>query len=312
MSQEYQEHTTKSREEVQAGLARAKARAEARAKARAEAREAEPQARQAQQAQLPPKWEAAAGAKIRYILAVTSGKGGVGKSAVTAMLATQLARKGLRVGVLDADLMGPSMPRLFGVEDQMVGVNEARQMLPVETRLGIKLLSVNVIMEDKDAPVVWRGPVLSQVLRQFWQEAAWGELDILLIDTPPGTGDIPLTLYQSLPIDGLVMVATPQDLVTMIVTKASRLAEMLDVPILGLIENMSYLHCPHCATKSYVFGRGKVQEAADRLGVPLLAELPLDVDLAELMDQGRLVELPPYMLEQPVELLLAEIDRKQA
>lgn len=255
------------------------------------------------QSQGPQKLPHARGSRVKYVLAVTSGKGGVGKSSVTAILAVQLARLGLKVGVMDADLMGPSIPQAFGVQDRLVGVSPEQQMIPVETMLGIKVISVNVLMEDVTTPVVWRGPIIAEVVRQFWQEVQWGDLDVLLVDTPPGTGDVALTLYQSLPVNGLLMVATPQDLVTMIVNKATRMAEMMNVPVLGLVENMSYFVCSNCAERHYLFGQGKTQKAAEQLGVPLLAELPIDQNVAHLVDIGCIEQLPDLTLYNMAERL---------
>lgn len=243
---------------------------------------------------LPP----ASGAEVRHVLAVASGKGGVGKSAVSAMLAVQLQRIGLRVGILDADVTGPSIPQAFGVQEQMAKAMGERMMLPVRTKTGIQLMSINVLLQDATAPVVWRGPVIASVIRQFWQEVLWEDLDVLVVDMPPGTGDVPLTVYQSLPVDGLVMVATPQELVAMIVKKAKRMAETMQVPLLGLVENMSYFVCPDCAAKHRIFGSSPSAEAAASMGIPLLAELPLDPALAALVDAGEIESLPGLLLAE--------------
>ena len=228
---------------------------------------------------------------IRYVLAVVSGKGGVGKSSVCSLLALQLARLGLRVGILDADLMGPSIPRLVGLEAASVAADGAGHMLPVRSRSGIRIMSINVLLEDPAEPVVYRGPMLAQALKQMWDETAWGDLDVLLIDTPPGTGDIPLTLYQSFPIDAIVLVTTPQDLSALIVEKAKRLADKLGIDILGLVENMSAFVCPTCGARHALFGpEDSGERSAARLGVPLLEKLPLDPGLNRLLDGGRLEE----------------------
>ena len=236
------------------------------------------------------------GSQIKHVLAVASGKGGVGKSLVTSLLAVQLQRLGLKVGILDADMTGPSIPHAFGVQDQMAEALGERLIKPVTTASGIQLTSINVMLDDPTAPVVWRGPVIASVVKQFYQEVLWESLDVLIVDMPPGTGDVPLTVFQSLPVSGLVMVATPQDLVTLIVKKAKRMADTMEVPLLGLIENMSYFVCPDCSEKHYIFGKGKSAAAAEDMHIPLLAELPLDETLTQLVDAGKIEELPGLVL----------------
>ena len=223
---------------------------------------------------------------IRKVVAVTSGKGGVGKSSVTAMLAVLTARKGYKVGVLDADITGPSIPRAFGVTRRA----QANEMgiLPEETHMGIRVMSINLLLESEDQPVVWRGPVLGGAVTQFWTDVAWGDLDVLFIDMPPGTGDVPLTVFQSLPIDGIIVVTSPQDLVSMIVTKAVKMAQMMNIPVLGLVENYSYLTCPDCGKKIEVFGKSKIDDVAKELGLPVLCKLPIDPLVAQAMDEGLL------------------------
>ncbi|MDI9470466.1 MAG: Mrp/NBP35 family ATP-binding protein [Bacillota bacterium] len=241
-------------------------------------------------------------ASIRRVFAIASGKGGVGKSTVTALLAVSLARQGLRVGVLDADLTGPSIPQAFGILDRATGTGDG--ILPVRTRTDIQLMSINLLLENPEQPVVWRGPVLAQVVSQFYSEVIWDDIDVLLVDLPPGTGDVPLTVYQSLPLTGLIMVATPQDLVRMIVAKAGHMAELLNIPLLGLIENMSGFPCPHCGEMLYPFGKGRAQDAALQLGVPLLAQLPINPEIARLVDAGAVEEIPTDPLEPVTDLLL--------
>lgn len=233
---------------------------------------------------LPP----AEGARIKHVLGIASGKGGVGKSLVTSILAVQLQRIGLKVGILDADVTGPSIPQAFGVQGEIASAIHEKLLNPVKTKSGIQIMSINVLLDDPTAPVVWRGPIIATVVKQFYQEVFWEDLDVLLIDMPPGTGDVPLTVYQSLPLSGLVMVSTPQDLVTLIVNKAKRMAEIMNVPLLGLVENMSYFVCPSCNEKHYIFGKGKSEAAAESMGVPLLAELALDADLTTLVDKGEI------------------------
>ena len=181
---------------------------------------------------------------IKHVIGVVSGKGGVGKSFVTTSLAVQMAKAGYKVGVLDADITGPSIPKMFGLHEQIVG--DDRGMIPAETKEGIKVMSINLLMDDEEAPVIWRGPVIAGVVKQFWNETVWGEIDYLFVDMPPGTGDVPLTVFQSLPVNGIVIVTSPQELVQMIVKKAVNMADMMDIPVLGVVENYSYLQCPDC------------------------------------------------------------------
>lgn len=239
---------------------------------------------------------------IRKVIAVSSGKGGVGKSSVTAMLAELLARKGYQVGVLDADLTGPSIPKAFGITRRAkagpMGIE------PEQTHMGIRVMSINLLLEKTDQPVVWRGPVLAGVVTQFWTDVAWGELDYLLIDMPPGTGDIPLTVYQSLPVDGTVVVTTPQSLVQMVVTKAYRMAGMLNIPVLGVVENMSHVLCPDCGKVIPVFGdQAAFEQSLLELRVPLLAKLPINPDIARLCDAGEIERVVCQELEPAVAAL---------
>ena len=229
-------------------------------------------------AQLNPK------ANVKKVIAVVSGKGGVGKSTVTSMLAVAMARKGKRVGVLDADITGPSAPTAFGVTECQ-GANEDG-LYPALTRGGIQVMSINLLLENESDPVIWRGPVIAGVVKQFWTDVIWNEVDYMMVDMPPGTGDVPLTVFQSLPVDGIVIVTSPQDLVSMIVTKAVRMAEMMHIPVLGFVENYSYLECPDCGRKIKVFGEGHLDEVAQNLGLPVLARLPIDPKVAEAYDNG--------------------------
>ncbi len=222
---------------------------------------------------------------IRHVIGIVSGKGGVGKSMVTSMLAVLLKRMGYSVGILDADITGPSIPKTFGVTARAMQ-NEIG-ILPVITKTGIELMSINLMLQETDAPVLWRGPVIAGAVKQFWQDVVWGDLDFLLIDCPPGTGDVPLTVFQSIPLDGVIAVTTPQDLVSLIVKKAYHMAEMMKVPVLGMVENMSYTVCPDCGKKIHLFGTGS-EKVAEELGVPLLAQLPIDPSLATMVDNGEL------------------------
>ncbi len=224
---------------------------------------------------------------IKKVVAVSSGKGGVGKSSVTCLLAVMLARRGYKVGVLDADITGPSIPRAFGITQKAQGSEIG--ILPAETHMGIKLMSINLLLEDETQPVVWRGPVLAGAVTQFWSDVVWGDLDVLFIDMPPGTGDVPLTVYQSLPVDATVVVSTPQSLVQMVVGKAKTMADMLNIPVVGLVENMSYLTCPDCNKRIALFGdENGLDEAARRMNIPLLAKLPIDATVSRLCDTGEI------------------------
>ena len=229
-------------------------------------------------AQLNPK------STVKKVIAVVSGKGGVGKSTVTSMLAVAMARKGKRVGVLDADITGPSAPTAFGVSECQ-GANDDG-LYPALTRGGIQVMSINLLLDNPGDPVVWRGPVIAGAVKQFWTDVIWEDVDYLFVDMPPGTGDVPLTVFQSLPVDGIVIVTSPQDLVSMIVTKAVRMAEMMHIPVLGFVENYSYLECPDCGKRIKVFGEGHLDEVAQNLGLPVLARLPIDPKVAEAYDNG--------------------------
>lgn len=223
---------------------------------------------------------------IKKVIGVVSGKGGVGKSLVTCLLASKCAEAGLKVGVLDADVTGPSVPKSFGVHSRAMQDEEC--LLPTVTDNGVKIMSINLLLEDVNSPVVWRGPVISGVIEQFWSDVRWGELDYLFVDMPPGTGDVALTVFQSLPVDGIVIVSTPQDLVKMIVNKAVNMAKMMDVPVLGLVENMSYYTCPDCGKKINIFGESRIDETAAEIGVPVLAKLPINPDINRMVDNGEI------------------------
>ena len=221
---------------------------------------------------------------IKKVIGVVSGKGGVGKSMTSAMMAVSMRRKGYKVGVLDADITGPSIPKLFGVHGPAMGTEDG--INPVESHTGIKIMSINLLLEDEEAPVVWRGPVIAGAVKQFWTDVVWKDVDFLFVDMPPGTGDVPLTVFQSLPVDGIVVVASPQELVSMIVAKAVNMAEMMKVPMLGIVENMSYIVCPDCGKHINVFGNSHVDEVAAKHNLPVLAKCPIDPKLAELSDAG--------------------------
>ena len=222
-------------------------------------------------------------AKVGKVYGIVSGKGGVGKSMVTSQLAVTMRRRGYDVGILDADVTGPSIPKAFGVHGQAVGNEQG--LFPMETRTGIQIMSTNLLLPNETDPVIWRGPVISGVVQQFWTDVLWN-CDYLFVDMPPGTGDVSLSVFQSIPLDGIVIVASPQELVSMVVEKAVKMAEMMEVPIVGLVENMSYVACPDCGKKIFLFGEGKSEEAAQRHNLPLLARMPIDPTLAALTDAG--------------------------
>ena len=221
---------------------------------------------------------------IKHVIGIASGKGGVGKSMATATLANMLAAKGYRVGILDADITGPSIPKMYGLHGPAQADDQG--IYPMLTDNDIKVISINLLMPDEEAPVIWRGPVVANMVKQFWSDVIWGELDFLLVDMPPGTGDVPLTVFQSLPLDGVVIVSSPQDLVRMIVKKAYNMAMTMHIPVLGLVENYSYLKCPDCGKEIKVFGESHIDEIAEELGVSVLGKMPIDPVLADLADKG--------------------------
>lgn len=224
---------------------------------------------------------------IKKVISVVSGKGGVGKSLVTSMTAVMLRRKGYRVGVMDADITGPSIPKMFGAEEAKPDSTEMG-LFPVATHNDIKLMSINLLLDKTDSPVIWRGPLIAGTVKQFWTDVIWGDLDYLLIDMPPGTGDVPLTVFQSIPLDGIIIVTSPQDLVSLIVRKAYNMAKSMNIPVLGLVENMSYAVCPKCGDRINVFGESKAEKVALELGIPLLGKVPIDPELAALCDKGEI------------------------
>ncbi len=238
---------------------------------------------------------------IKKVIAVASGKGGVGKSTVTAMLAVSLARKGYRVGILDADITGPSIPTAFGVTECQ-GANEDG-LYPALSRGGIQVISINLLLDNPADPVVWRGPVIAGAVKQFWSDVIWEDVDYLLVDMPPGTGDVPLTVFQSLPVDGLVIVTSPQGLVSMIVSKAVTMANMMHIPVLGFVENYSYLECPDCGKRISVFGASHLDEAAAKFGLPVLARLPIDPHVAACYDSGLMESVDTDALAPVVEAI---------
>ena len=225
---------------------------------------------------------------VKHVVGVVSGKGGVGKSLVTTMLAVLLSREGYKVGILDADITGPSIPKAFGMKNVEV-YGDDNGMIPPKSTTGIDLISVNLLLGDETRPVVWRGSIISGTVQQFWKDTIW-DVDVLLVDCPPGTGDVPLTVFQTMPLDGIVIVSSPQELVSMIVSKAANMADMMNIPVLGLVENMSYVKCPDCGKEIRVFGESHIEEVAEKFGYELLARIPMDPKLAALVDRG-MIEL---------------------
>ncbi len=226
------------------------------------------------------------GTEIKKIIAVVSGKGGVGKSMVTTLLSVMARREGKETAILDADITGPSIPRAFGIHENAMSNGDA--ILPACSATGVELMSLNLMVNDETTPVVWRGPVIAGAVKQFWTDVAWGKKDIMFIDMPPGTGDVPLTVFQSIPIDGIIVVTTPQSLVGMIVEKALNMADMMNIPVLGIVENMSYIECPDCGKHLDVFGTSHSDEVAEKHGVQVLGRLPIDPKLAALCDNGQI------------------------
>ena len=238
---------------------------------------------------------------IKKVIGVVSGKGGVGKSLVTASLARMMREKGYTVGILDADITGPSIPKMYGIHEKARGTEEG--ILPCIAKDETRIMSVNLLLDSEDTPVIWRGPVIAGVVKQFWNETVWGDIDYLFVDMPPGTGDVPLTVFQSLPVDGIVVVTSPQELVQMIVKKAYNMAKKMDIPVLGVVENFSYLECPDCGKKINVFGQSHVDEAAQELGIPVFGKLPVDPAYAEKADEGKFFEIDNPYLAAGVETL---------
>ena len=224
------------------------------------------------------------GASVKKVIAVVSGKGGVGKSLVTSLLASEMQRRGHNCAVLDADITGPSIPKSFGITEHATGTDE--YIIPVSTYTGLQIMSINLILQDEREPVVWRGPVIAGAVTQFWTDVLWQDVDYMFVDMPPGTGDVPLTVFQSLPVDGIIIVTTPQDLVGMIVAKAVKMAELMNVPVLGIVENMSYFKCPDCGKEYSVFGDSKVEQEAREFGIEHFVRLPIDPVVAAMVDAG--------------------------
>jgi len=238
---------------------------------------------------------------IKKVIGIVSGKGGVGKSSVTSLLAVQLRRKGYRVGILDADITGPSIPKMFNLHTIVGGTEDG--VIPAETKTGIHVISANLLTDDEKTPVIWRGPLVAGMVKQFWTEVIWENIDFLLVDMPPGTGDVPLTVFQSMAVDGIIMVTSPQDLVSLIVSKAVNMAGMMNIPVLGLVENYSYITCPHCGKKINMFGTSHAEEVAKEFNLKLLAQMPIDSNLAQLADKGEIENAEVDYLDNVVDTL---------
>lgn len=238
---------------------------------------------------------------IKKVIGIVSGKGGVGKSFVTASLANMMAKRGYRVGILDADITGPSIPKMYGVKGAAQADDNG--IYPMLTKNDIKVISVNLLLPNEETPVIWRGPVLANMVKQFWTDVIWGELDYLFVDMPPGTGDVPLTVFQSLPVDGVVIVSSPQDLVKMIVKKAYNMADMMHIPVLGLVENYSYVKCPDCGTEIKIFGESQIDEIAAGLSLPVLGKMPIDMDYAKKADTGAFHEIDNTYITKALEVM---------
>ncbi|NMA60256.1 MAG: Mrp/NBP35 family ATP-binding protein [Firmicutes bacterium] len=239
--------------------------------------------------------------KVGKVIGVVSGKGGVGKSLVTSLLAVVMNRKGYKVGILDGDITGPSIPKAFGISGK--APMDERGVHPALSKAGISVMSINLLLDEDTDPVVWRGPLVGGAVKQFWTDVIWDDIDYMFIDMPPGTGDVPLTVFQSIPVDGIIVVTSPQELVSMIVAKAVKMAELMNIPVIGLVENMSYFVCPDCGSSHHIFGESHIDQIALTHSVPVLAKLPIDPTIASFVDEGRIEELSGYGLEQVASLI---------
>lgn len=238
---------------------------------------------------------------IKKVIGIVSGKGGVGKSLVTSLLATSMQKKGFKTAILDADITGPSIPKLFGIQEKADITDFGTY--PVTSKNGTKIISINLLLENEKDPVIWRGPIIAGTVREFWSEIIWEDVDYMFVDMPPGTGDVPLTVFQSLPVDGIIVVASPQELVEMIVEKAVRMANMLNIPILGLVENMSYFECPDCHKKHYIFGNSHVKTLADAFGIKTIAQIPINPEIASAGDHGEIEKLDAEYISNITDIL---------
>ncbi len=244
---------------------------------------------------------------IKHIIGVVSGKGGVGKSLVTSMLAVKMQRLGYKTAILDADITGPSIPKAFGLHKGVEG--DEHGMIPPTTTSGIDIMSVNLLLEEETRPVIWRGPVIAGTVKQFWTDVIWNDIDYMFIDCPPGTGDVPLTVFQSIPLDGIIIVSSPQELVSMIVSKAAKMADMMNIPVLGLVENMSYVKCPDCGKEIKVFGESHIEETAEKFGYDLLGKIPMDPKLSALVDKGWIEMMENDYLDTAAEVIINRLGK---
>ncbi len=240
---------------------------------------------------------------VKKVIGVVSGKGGVGKSLVTSLMAVKMNSKGYHTAILDADITGPSIPKAFGVSGD-IGLTKEKLMVPATSSTGIEIMSANLLLDHESDPVIWRGPVIAGAVKQFWNETLWKDIDYMFVDMPPGTGDVPLTVFQSLPVDGIIIVTSPQELVSMIVGKAVNMAKKMDIPILGIVENMSYLECPDCGKKISVFGESHIEEVAKEYALPVLARIPIQPKIAEMADQGTIEYLEESWMDEAAEKLV--------
>ena len=245
------------------------------------------------------------GSSVKKVIAVVSGKGGVGKSLVTGLLASEMQRRGHRCAVLDADITGPSIPKSFGITEHAMGTGD--YLLPVTTQSGLQIMSINLILDNEKEPVIWRGPVIAGAVTQFWTDVLWTDVDYMFVDMPPGTGDVPLTVFQSLPVDGVIIVTTPQDLVEMIVTKAVKMAEMMHVPILGLVENLSYFVCPECGKQHEIFGESRAERLAAAFSIPHTARIPIDPKITAMIDEGEIEHVDGGCVSELVDSMEKEL-----
>jgi len=238
---------------------------------------------------------------IKKVVAIVSGKGGVGKSLVTSMMAVNMQRRGKKVGILDADITGPSIPKAFGIKGMATATEEG--LIPTKSRTGVELMSVNLLLPDETSPVVWRGPVIAGAVKQFWTDVIWEDIDFMFVDMPPGTGDVPLTVFQSLPVDAIIVVTSPQELVSMIVEKAVKMADLMDIPVLGIVENLSYFECPDCGKKHSIYGESHIEDIAVRYGIPHIAKLPIDPAIAKACDMGNIEDYKGEWLDDMADVL---------
>lgn len=248
-----------------------------------------------------PKEQLKEGCSVKKVIGIVSGKGGVGKSMVTSLLSVILNRRGYHTAILDADVTGPSIPKAFGLHGRAQGTEMG--ILPVKSKLGTDIMSVNLLLGNETDPVVWRGPVIAGAVKQFWTDVLWNDVDYMFVDMPPGTGDVPLTVFQSLPVDGIIIVTSPQELVSMIVKKAMKMAQLMDVPVIGVVENMSYVECPDCGKKIMIYGESKTAQAAAEEGLPLLAQMPINPKLAALCDAGKIQDFEGDFLDKAVKMV---------